>query len=153
MLTFSWCNFNFQWSKWIDYCENWIKVANIGHSTINTLLLLRLQTVRILQEGQTHITYYLYYIGDLNPFWLFCLKALWFSCSLRFLNDLAFKYYLLWASPDEGYSLSVTWWRLFLKRVLRTESDIYVFIFIYINDANLHMITKIHRFFFYLGSI
>jgi hypothetical protein len=181
MLTFSWCNFNFQWSKWIDYCENWIKVANIGHSTINTLLLLRLLTVRILQEGQTHFTYYLYYIGDLNPFWLFCLKALWFSCSQRFLNDLAFKYYLLWASPDEGYSLSVTWWglfferhlmkailwaspdegyslsvtwwRLFLKRVLRTESDIYVFIFIYINDANLHMIIKIHRFFFYLGSI
>ena len=97
MLTVSWCNFNFQWSKWIDYCENWIKVANIGHSTINTLLLLRLLTVRILQEGQTHFTYYVYYIGDLSPFWLFCLKALWFSFSQRFLNDLAFKYYLLWA--------------------------------------------------------
>jgi hypothetical protein len=41
-----------------------------------------------------------------------------FSCSQWFLNDLAFKYYLLWASPDEGYSLSVTWWGLFFERHL-----------------------------------
>ena len=44
-------------------------------------------------------------------------EALWFSCSQRFFNYFAFKY----------FGFERTWWRLFQKRIVRTNFDIYVF--------------------------
>ena len=48
---------------------------------------------------------------------VYSVYAIWFSCSQRLLNYLAFKY----------IGLERTWWRLFQKCVVRTK-DIYVFI-------------------------
>ena len=45
--------------------------------------------------------------------------ALWFSCSQRLLDYLAFTYF------------ERTWWRLFKERVVRTKFDISVFIALY----------------------
>ena len=55
-------------------------------------------------------------IGDLSLLWLFCLGT------LIFLLPKIFK--IIWLSNI--LSLSVTWWRLFGKRVVRTKLDIYV---------------------------
>ena len=61
------------------------------------------------------------------------LEDLWFTCSQNFLNYLTFQ----------PFDFERTWWRLFLKRVVRTKFDIYVlFILSMVFRAAMHLIVS-----------